>query len=57
MDALLFLFGEWHFDMNMFIIYFWSICTIGIASDEIKGRVVESTLADLKDNSADKFWY
>jgi len=30
---------------------------LGIASDEIKGRVVEATLADLKDNSADKFWY
>ncbi|KAL4471592.1 hypothetical protein ABPG74_008485 [Tetrahymena malaccensis] len=27
-----------------------------IASDEIKGRVVESTLADLKDNSGDKSW-
>lgn len=27
-----------------------------IASEEIKGRVVESTLADLKDNSTDKFW-
>lgn len=28
----------------------------GIASDEIKGRVVQSTLAELKDNSSEKFW-